>query len=81
VRPSILPADRGGWQLESDPTGMWVTLPRTELEQLGQTESFAERLVHHFPVAPNRQVQVILEVGPEAEAEERSVLEITPPSE
>ena len=81
VRPSILAADRGGWQLESDPTGIWVTLPRTELEQLGQTESFAERLVHDFPVAPNQQVQVILEFAPEAEAEERSVLEITPQSD
>lgn len=81
VRPSNLGADRGGWQLESDPTGIWVTLPRTELEQLGQTESFAERLMHDFPLAANQQVQVILEFAPEVEAEPRSVLEITPPSD
>lgn len=81
MRPSNLGADRGGWQLESDPTGIWVTLPRTELEQLGQTESFAERLMHDFPLAANQQVQVILEFAPEVEAEPRSVLEITPPSD
>lgn len=81
LRPSIMSADRGGWQLESDPTGIWVTIPRAELEQLGQTESFAERLVHDFPVSANQQVQVILEAVPDAQAEERSVLEITVPSE
>jgi hypothetical protein len=79
LRPSPLSADRGGWQLESDPTGIWVTLPRAELEQLGQTKSFAERLVHDFPVSPGQQVQVILEAVPDSQPEERSVLEITPP--
>lgn len=81
LRPSAMSADRGGWQLESDPTGIWVTIPRAELEQLGQTKSFAERLVHDFPVSPGQQVQVILEAVPDALPEERSVLEITPQPE
>lgn len=81
VRPSNLGADRGGWQLESDPTGIWVTLPRAELEQLGQAESLAERLVHDFPVSADRQVQVILEFAPEVQAEARGVLELTPSSD
>ena len=72
-------ADRGGWQLDSDPTGIWLTIPRAELEQLGQTESFAERLMREFPVAAGQQVKVILEALLEAQAEERSVLEITLP--
>ncbi len=71
-------ADRGGWQLESDPTGLWLTIPHAELEQLGQTEAFAERLMHDFPVSSNQQMQVILEALPEAQPEERSVIEITP---
>ena len=74
-------ADRGGWQLDSDPTGIWVTIPRSEIEQLGQTESFAERLVHDFPLSGNQHVQVILEAVPDPQPEERSVLEITPPAE
>ena len=72
-------ADRGGWQLDSDPTGIWLTIPRAELEQLGQTTTFAERLMRDFPVSSTQQVQVILEAVPDAQPEERSVLEITPP--
>jgi hypothetical protein len=79
VRPSAMSADRGGWQLESDPTGLWLTIPRAELEQLGQTEMFAERLMRDFPVSSTQQMKVILEAVPDAQAEERSVLEITPP--
>ena len=68
--------------LDSDPTGIWLTIPRAELEQLGQTETFAERLVHDFPLSADRKVQAILEALPETRAEDRSVLEITPqPSE
>jgi hypothetical protein len=80
VRSSAMSADRGGWQLQSDPTGIWLTVPRTELEQLGQTETFAERLMRDFPVSEDRQIQVILEVLPDAQPEARSVIEITPPS-
>lgn len=72
-------ADRGGWQLESDPTGLWLTIPRAELEQLGQTETFAERLMHDFPVSSNQQMQVILEAVPDTQPDESSVIEITPP--
>lgn len=78
VRPSVMGADRGGWQLESDPTGIWLTIPRTELEQLGQTIAFAERLMRSFPVSASDHVQVILEVEPETQPEERSVIEIKP---
>lgn len=78
VRPSAMSGDRG-WQLDSDPTGLWLTIPRSELEQLGQTTAFAERLVHDFPVSPDVQIQVILEAVPDSQPEERSVLEITPP--
>ncbi|HEY5755170.1 MAG TPA: hypothetical protein VIU34_05070 [Steroidobacter sp.] len=80
VRPSAMSADRGGWQLDSDPTGLWLTIPRAELEQLGQTETFAERLMRDFPVTSSQQIQVIVEAVPDAQPEERSVLEITPQS-
>ena len=81
VRPSAMSAERGGWQLDSDPTGIWLTIPRAELEQLGQTTTFAERLIRDFPVAAGQQVQVILEAVPDAQIGERSVLEITPHAE
>ena len=67
-------ADRGGWQLDSDPTGLWLTIPRAELEQLGQTETFAERLMRNFPVTSSQQIQVIVEAVPDAPP----VIEIIP---
>lgn len=78
LRPSAMSADRGGWQLDSDPTGLWLTVPRPELEQLGQTETFAERLMRDFPIESNQNMQVVLEVLPRPQPEERSVIEITP---
>jgi hypothetical protein len=78
VRPSPMTADRGGWQLDSDPTGTWLTIPRAELELLGQTTTFAERLTRDFPVSDSEHVQVILEALPDQEKDDRSVLEITP---
>lgn len=81
LRPSIMSADRGGWQLESDPTGIWLTIPRAELEQLGQTTAFAERLMRSFAVSASEKVDVILEVEPETQPDERSVIEITPHSD
>lgn len=81
VRPSPMSADRGGWQLDSDPTGTWLTIPRSELELLGQTTTFAERLIRDFPVCDSEPVQVILEAVPDEDKDDRSVLEITPVSE
>lgn len=78
VRPSTLGAERGGWQLASDPTGIWITIPRADLELLGQTTTFAERLTHDFPVSEREKVQVILEALPDEEKDDRSVIEITP---
>ena len=31
-RMNIRPASLNGWQLESDPTGLWLSIPRTDLE-------------------------------------------------
>lgn len=71
-------ADRGGWQLDSDPTGIWLTIPRAELELLGQTTAFAERLTRDFPVSDRERVQVVLEALPDEDMDDRSVIEIMP---
>jgi hypothetical protein len=62
VRPSALTADRGGWQLDSDPTGIWLTVPRAEIELLGQTTVVTERLMREFAVSTQKNVQVVMEV-------------------
>jgi hypothetical protein len=78
VRPSPMSADRGGWQLASDPTGIWLTIPRAELELLGQTTTFAERLTRDFPLDDGQQLHLILEAIPDDDKDDRSVIEITP---
>lgn len=78
VRPSPLDTERGGWQLDSDPTGIWIRIPRADLELLGQTTTFAERLTRDFPVSDRERVQVILEAVPDEDKDDRSVIEITP---
>ena len=47
VRPSALQA----WQLESDPTGIWVSIPRAQLEAFAQTLPSKEGIEHGFETA------------------------------
>ena len=39
-----------GWQLESDPTGIWITIPKTELQQLADSLPSREGIEHAFDV-------------------------------
>jgi hypothetical protein len=47
VRPSVLET----WQLESDPTGIWVSIPRSRLEALAQTLPSKEGIENQFETA------------------------------
>jgi len=47
VRPAVLET----WQLDSDPTGIWVTIPRSQLEELAQTLPSREGIEHSFETA------------------------------
>ena len=47
VRPSALET----WQLESDPTGIWVSIPRAQLEALAKTLPSKEGIEHGFETA------------------------------
>ena len=57
VRPSAL----NKWQLESDPTGIWVSIPRSQLEALAQTLPSKEGIEHGFETAQG-SVAVVFEV-------------------
>lgn len=50
-RVNVRPAALQTWQLESDPTGIWVSIPRAELEALAQTLPSKEGLEHGFETA------------------------------
>jgi hypothetical protein len=47
-RASISVTPIGDWQLESDPTGLWLSLPRSALESLLQELPSKEGLEHDF---------------------------------
>jgi len=81
VRPSPLDAERGGWRLDSDPTGIWLTIPNDQLQLFGQTKTFAERLIREFPISKTENMQVIVEAIPDVEKEDQTVLEIVPQAE
>lgn len=35
-RASVWPSATGNWQLESDPTGIWITIPKSALQALSE---------------------------------------------
>lgn len=61
-RLNVRPAAVGGWGLESDPTGMWITIPRAELESLSQSLPSKEGIEKSFDVDSGSQVNVSFEV-------------------
>ncbi len=38
----------GPWQLDSDPTGLWLSVPRNELKELSEALPSKEGLEHEF---------------------------------
>jgi len=58
VKPSLL----GGWQLESDPTGIWVSIPRLDLEALSQSLPSREGIEQKFATTPGKEMVVTFEV-------------------
>jgi hypothetical protein len=52
VRPAVLDA----WQLDSDPTGIWITIPRSALQTLAQQLPSKEGVEHSFPTAEGSAV-------------------------
>lgn len=61
-RLSIRPVLMGGWQLESDPTGIWLSIPRADLEALAATLPSKAGLKHRFATANGSQLAVAFEV-------------------
>ncbi len=61
-RINVRPTPIGGWALDSDPTGLWVTIPRAELETLAQSLPNRDGLEHSFELASDGSVLVSFEV-------------------
>ena len=50
-RVNVRPAALETWQLESDPTGIWVSIPRSQFEALAKTLPSKEGIEHGFETA------------------------------
>jgi hypothetical protein len=61
-RVNVRPAVVGAWSLESDPTGLWITIPRSELDALSSSLPSRDGLRHAFELVNGGSVQVSFEV-------------------
>lgn len=61
-RVNVRPAAVGGWSLESDPTGLWISIPRTVLEDFSQSLPSRDGIEHAFELTTGDQVLVSFEV-------------------
>jgi hypothetical protein len=61
-RLSVQSSTLSAWQLDSDPTGIWLTIPRAALEALAEALPSKEGIEHAFPTAHGREVAVSFEV-------------------
>lgn len=61
-RVNVRPAAVSGWQLDSDPTGVWLSIPRTELESLSRSLPSKEGLEQAFEISNGGRLVVSFEV-------------------
>jgi hypothetical protein len=60
-RAKLNMATNGHWRFDSDPTGMWISVPRNELDALADDLPSKEGIVHAFATA-HGELEVSLEV-------------------
>lgn len=68
-RVNVRPAALETWQLDSDPTGIWVTIPRSQLQALSQALPSKQGIEHGFDTGQGG-VAVMFEVDLKREAAE-----------
>jgi len=61
-RMSVRPSPLNQWQLDSDPTGYWLTIPHREIEALRDSLPSREGLQKSFDLWDGGSVQVSFEV-------------------
>jgi hypothetical protein len=52
----------GTWRLDSDPTGLWLALPATQLKEFAESAPGAEGLTHSFALADGGALELSFEV-------------------
>jgi hypothetical protein len=61
-RVNVRPTTMSAWQLDSDPTGVWLTIPRAELEELSSSLPSKEGIEEAFPTSTGGVLSVSFEV-------------------
>jgi hypothetical protein len=61
-RASVNVTPLGDWQLDSDPTGLWLSIPRSALEDLQQSLPRKEGLQRSFPAGDGDTLEVSFQV-------------------
>jgi hypothetical protein len=52
----------GDWKLDSDPTGLWLSIPRARIFEFAQSLPNREGLIHDFDVGDGKKARVVFEV-------------------
>jgi hypothetical protein len=52
----------GSWEIDSDPTGIWISIPRDQLELLVQSLPRREGITHNVIIDATQQLQLSFEV-------------------
>ncbi len=60
-KANVWPGAIGGWQLESDPTGIWITIPKPDLQALADSLPSKEGIEREFDASEGK-VRVVFEV-------------------
>lgn len=61
-KASIAPDRFGMWRLDSDPTGMWLALPKSSLDPFAEGVPSTEGIEQRFELANGGFVTVVFEV-------------------
>ena len=64
-RAKVNQSNSNDWQFDSDPTGLWLSIPRAELDALAQTLPNKEGVMHGFGTHYG-ELQISLEVDVKA---------------
>jgi hypothetical protein len=64
-RAKVNRSNNSDWQFDSDPTGLWLSIPRVELDGLAQALPSKEGVVHAFGTH-HGELQITLEVDVKA---------------
>jgi hypothetical protein len=62
LQVTVRAAALSAWQLDSDPTGLWIGIPRGEIQQLSLGLPSREGIAHRFDLEAAQQLQVSFEV-------------------